>query len=138
MALTLPEWIRKTEIDPDVARAWTLPSQFYCDAAVAELEAERIFRREWQVVAHRNQLEKPGDYITNEVAGEPLLVVCGADGQVCGFYNVCRHRAGPPAAGCGSRKVFRCGYHGWTYGLDGKLISAPEVEGVQDFNPAEF
>ena len=45
----------------------------------------------------------------------------GHDGTLRGFFNVCRHRAGPPAEGCGSRKLFRCGYHGWTYDLDGRL-----------------
>jgi choline monooxygenase len=67
-----------------------------------------------------------------------LLLVRGAQHELRGFYNVCRHRAGPPAEGCGSRKVFRCGYHGWTYALDGCLISAPEVEGVQHFNASDF
>jgi len=59
-------------------------------------------------------------------------------GQLRGFYNVCRHRAGPPAEGCGSRKLFRCGYHGWTYDLDGTLISATEIEGVRGFRAEDF
>src|SRR5207253_11291032 len=96
-------------------------------------ERERIFFRTWQVVGWREQVAGPGDYLTFELAGEPLLVARGQDGELRGFYNVCRHRAGPPATGCGSRKVFRCGYHGWTYGLDGQLIHAPEMEGVCDF-----
>ena len=62
----------------------------------------------------------------------------GADGVLRGFYNVCRHRAGPPAEGCGSRKLFRCGYHGWTYDLEGSLISATEIEGVEGFRPEDF
>ncbi len=131
-------WTRTIELDADVARAWTLPSKFYFDPMLAELEVQKVFRRHWQVAVHRSQLAKPGDYLTIELAGEPLLLVCGADGQAHGFSNVCRHRAGPPATGRGSRKVFRCGYHGWTYGLDGALISAPEFDGVQDFDPAEF
>jgi choline monooxygenase len=60
------------------------------------------------------------------------------DGRLRGFYNVCRHRAGPPAEGCGSRKLFRCGYHGWTYGLDGALISATEIDGVEGFREKDF
>jgi len=64
--------------------------------------------------------------------------VRGGQGELRGFYNVCRHRAGPPAEGCGSRKLFRCGYHGWTYGLDGALISAPEFEGQPGFDAAQF
>jgi choline monooxygenase len=146
--LTLPsvlEWrVRMTtrlpelKIDPDIARAWSLPSSLYIDEATFLLEQEKIFRRTWQVVGHRHQLQSPGDFFTTELAGEPLLLVRGAQGDLRGFYNVCRHRAGPPAEGCGSRKLFRCGYHGWTYSLDGSLISAPEVEGVQDFDPAQF
>jgi choline monooxygenase len=89
-------------------------------------------------VGNRHQLANPGDFFTTELLGEPLFLVRGAGGELRGFYNVCRHRAGTPAEGCGSRKVFRCGYHGWTYGLDGKLISATEIEGVQDFRSEDF
>lgn len=126
------------QIDADIARAWSLPARFYCDPAVFDAENERIFRRTWQVVGHHDRVAKPGDYFTTELAGEPLLLVRGANGELRGFYNVCRHRAGPPATGCGSRKLFRCGYHGWTYDLEGKLISAPEFEDVQEFDPGHF
>ena len=114
------------------------PARFYTDPAVSAREIERIFARTWQVVGHREQLAKPGDFFTTELLGEPLLLVRGAQGELRGFYNVCRHRAGPPAEGCGSRKLFRCGYHGWTYGLDGALISAPEFEGQPGFDRKEF
>jgi choline monooxygenase len=127
-----------SSIDPEIARAWTLPARFYFNLEVFQHEREKIFHRTWQVVGHRDQLAKPGDYVTVELAGEPLLLVRDHDHEARGFYNVCRHRAGPPAQGCGSRKVFRCGYHGWTYGLDGGLISAPEFEGVEAFEPARF
>ncbi len=126
------------KIDADIANAWSLPARFYIDPGVFAEEKERIFRRTWQVVGHRNQVAQPGDYFTVDLLGEPLLLVRGAKGELRGFYNVCRHRAGPPAEGCGSRKLFRCGYHGWTYDLEGKLISAPEFEGVQDFDPSDF
>src|SRR6202035_5501951 len=86
-------------------------------------EKETIFARTW---------------FTPELMGEPLLIVRDAGEKLRGFYNVCRHRAGPPAQGCGSRKVFRCGYHGWSYGLDGSLISATEIEGVEGFRPEDF
>jgi len=125
-------------VDPDIARAWTLPSSLYSDPATFADEKERIFTRCWQVVGHRDQVANAGDYFTTELVGEPLLIVRGADGDLRGFYNVCRHRAGPPAESCGSRKLFRCGYHGWTYGLDGSLISATEMEGVEGFRPEDF
>jgi len=121
-----------------VGKAWTLPSSLYTNPAVFAVEREKIFARTWQVVGRAHQVANPGDYFTTELVGEPLLVVRGGDRILRGFYNVCRHRAGPPAEGCGSRKLFRCGYHGWTYGFDGSLISATEMEGVEGFRPEEF
>jgi phenylpropionate dioxygenase-like ring-hydroxylating dioxygenase large terminal subunit len=126
------------QIDPNVAHAWTLPSFLYTDASIFAEEKEKIFARTWQVVGHASQVVNPGDYFTTELVGEPLLFVRASDGKLRGFYNVCRHRAGPPAEGCGSRKLFRCGYHGWTYGLDGALNSATEIEGVEGFRPEDF
>jgi len=128
----------KALIDPEIARAWTLPARLYLDPETYQHERQKIFHRTWQVVGHCDQLAKPGDYFTVELAGEPLLLVRDHNLEARGFYNVCRHRAGPPAQGCGSRKVFRCGYHGWTYGLDGELISAAEFEGVEAFRPEHF
>ena len=125
-------------INPEISRAWTLPARLYHDPAILVAEKERIFSQTWQVVGHRDQVASLGDYFTATLIGEPLLIVRGAEGKLRGFYNVCRHRAGPPAEGCGSRKVFRCGYHGWTYGLDGELISATEIDGVEDFCPQDF
>jgi choline monooxygenase len=126
------------QIDSDISRSWSIPAPFYIDTDIRLRENERIFARTWQVVGHREQLSKPGDFFTTELLGEPLLLVRGAQGELRGFYNVCRHRAGPPAEGCGSRKLFRCGYHGWTYGLDGTLISAPEFEGQVGFDAKDF
>jgi phenylpropionate dioxygenase-like ring-hydroxylating dioxygenase large terminal subunit len=134
----MPVSLDTLHIDSDIARAWSVPAPFYTEPSVLALEQERIFGRTWQVVGHCHQLVKPGDFFTTELLGEPLLLVRAAAGELRGFYNVCRHRAGPPAVGCGSRKLFRCGYHGWTYGLDGSLISAPEFEGQSDFRPEQF
>src|SRR5271155_1093394 len=125
-------------VDPDIARAWTLPSHLYTELDTFAAEKERIFSRSWQVVGHRDQVANAGDYFTTELVGEPLLIVRDSGGTLRGFYNVCRHRAGPPAEGCGSRKLFRCAYHGWTYGLDGSLLSATEIEGVEGFRPEDF
>jgi choline monooxygenase len=126
------------QIELDIARAWTLPATLYTAPEVFAAEKEKIFARTWQVVGHASRVENPGDYFTTDLIGEPLLFVRGADGRLRGFYNVCRHRAGPPAEGCGSRKLFRCGYHGWTYGLDGALLSATEIEGVEAFCAEDF
>jgi choline monooxygenase len=125
-------------VEADIAKAWTLPASLYIDAGVFAAEKQKIFSRTWQVVGHSEKVVNPGDYFTTELIGEPLLFVRGMDKKLRGFYNVCRHRAGPPAVGCGSGKLFRCGYHGWTYGLDGSLIHATELEGVEGFRPEDF
>ena len=125
-------------IDADIARAWSLPAPYYVDPAIAAEEKDRLFGRSWQVIGHSDRVAKPGDYFTAQLVDEPLLIVRGTDGELRAFFNVCRHRAGPPAEGCGSRKLFRCIYHGWTYNLDGSLNHATEVEGVEGFKPEDF
>ncbi len=125
-------------VNYNIQKAWTLSSVLYTDSSVFTAEKDKIFSRTWQVVGHASQVKDPGDYFTTELAGEPLLFVRGADSQLRGFYNVCRHRAGPAAQGCGSRKLFRCGYHGWTYGLDGSLMHATEIEGIEGFKVEDF
>jgi choline monooxygenase len=126
------------DIDASVGSSWTLPAHVYLDASLLECEKRDLFGKTWQIVGRRDQVANAGDYFTTELVGEPLLIVRGSDGVLRGFYNVCRHRAGPPAEGCGSRKVFRCGYHGWTYSLDGRLLNAPEMEGTANFREEEF
>ena len=121
---------------PDVAEASTLPASWYRDPEILRRECDRVFARTWQLVGRAEQVASPGDYFTAEVAGEPLVVARGDDGTVRAFSNVCRHRAGPVASGAGNRRAFRCGYHGWSYALDGRLQSTPEWEGVRNFDRA--
>ena len=117
----------------DLALASTLPAAWYFDAAILQLEREKIFWRSWQPVAASAALRRHGDYVACDLQGKPLVVTRDAAGSLRAFFNVCRHRAGPVAAGKGNRKSLQCRYHGWTYGLDGKLLSAPEFEGVEDW-----
>jgi choline monooxygenase len=121
-------------IDPRLEFAATLPSRFYTDAAVLEEENRRLFARTWQLAGRLEQVRDPGQYFTITLANEPVLVVRGADGVLRAMSNVCRHRAGPIARGEGKRPVLQCGYHGWTYSLDGRLAVTPEFDGVQEFD----
>ncbi|MBX0328634.1 Rieske 2Fe-2S domain-containing protein [Oscillochloris sp. ZM17-4] len=102
------------------------------------LEQERIFGRTWQLVGRAEQLQLPGDFITCQVVDEPIVVTRDGVGQLHAFYNVCRHRAGSVAEGCGNRKTLQCQYHAWTYGLDGRLLNTPEWEGVENFERADY
>jgi choline monooxygenase len=133
------------DLNPQLESAETLPSRFYTDPSVLELEKRRIFHRTWQWVGTLNQpcgevngqkrtIADPESFFTFDLAGEPIVVVRDAVGILRAFSNVCRHRAGPIAEGSGCRKVLNCGYHGWTYTLDGRLIGTPEIDGVEFFD----
>ena len=97
-------------------------------------------RRHRRRDGHRAASRRPGDHVVGDFAGLPVIAVRGAtDGNGPGairvFHNVCRHRAGPIAwcDGRGARSL-RCRYHGWTYDFDGRLKSAPEMDGADDFD----
>jgi choline monooxygenase len=117
----------------DLASAGTMPSRWYTDSRFLELEKERILWTTWQPVGRAEMVARPGDYFACEIVGEPLVVTRGKDDVLRAFYNVCRHRGAMVARGKGNRKSLQCHYHGWTYGLDGKLLRAPEFEGVQNW-----
>ena len=114
--------------------AETIPASYYTDAAVLERERRSIFGRTWQLACRAEQVSEAGQFVATTVAGEPLLIVRGADGKLRALSNVCRHRAGPVAVGEGKRPLLQCGYHGWTYSLDGRLRTTPEFDGVKCFD----
>jgi choline monooxygenase len=121
-----------------LSRAATLPSRYYLDPVVLEREKERIFGSTWQLVARADELQRVGDFVPVSVLDEPIVITHGLDGQLRGFYNVCRHRAGQVALTRGNRKSLQCRYHGWTYGLDGTLRACPEMEETEDFRKEDF
>jgi choline monooxygenase len=121
-----------------LAEAFTIPGSWYTDPEMLKLEMQAVFAATWQMVGRTDQLASTGDYITAEVAGERILAVRSADGSLRAFFNVCRHHAAAVATEpCGRAQLFRCPYHGWTYGLDGSLKGAPEFNEVRNFDRAK-
>lgn len=117
-----------------LSEASTIPGPWYVDDRMAELERQTVFSRTWQVLGRAEQVAKPGQFVTSTIAGEPIVVVRGQDGQLRGFYNVCRHHAAKVVTqACGSASLLHCPYHGWNYGLDGSLKGMPEFDGVKNF-----
>ncbi len=119
------------------ATAMTLPATCYTQPAVAQIERHAVFGQGWQLAAHAAQLSGSGDHCLAEVAGVPLLIVRGNDGQLRALHNVCRHRAGPLAErdGRGATQLV-CRYHGWRYALDGRLLGAPDMGRAEGFDVA--
>src|SRR2546422_1152546 len=118
--------------------AWTIPSPWYFDPSIHELEQQSVFAKSWQAVGRADQVRDKGNFFTADITGEPIVVARGEDDQLRAFYNVCRHHAAAvvtEAQGCA--KQFRCPYHGWTYGNDGALKGMVEFEGVCNFDRAK-
>lgn len=115
-----------------LSRASTIPGSWYADERVYAREMQTVFARSWQMVAREDQLRDVGDYVTAEVAGEPIVVVRDRAGTLRAFYNVCQHHAAVVMTACAGRaERLKCPYHGWTYGLDGRLERTTELEGVE-------
>lgn len=113
--------------------AHTFPAKWYTSEQIFEAEQVHIFRKTWQLVGTLAQFEKPGDFVTAEIAGEPIVIVRDRNGDLCAFSNVCTHRGGPVASGAGNRGVpfFQCRYHAWTFNFDGSVRSAPGLPTLQ-------
>jgi Rieske 2Fe-2S family protein len=118
----------------------TLPGRYYYDPAIFERERERLFGRLWTCVGLAQQLPRPGDFRTVELAGESILLLRTTDDELRAFYNVCRHRG---ARLCTTRQghasgALQCLYHAWTYALDGRLIGAPNILQAADFDRTAY
>jgi phenylpropionate dioxygenase-like ring-hydroxylating dioxygenase large terminal subunit len=115
-----------------------LPAWCYTSSEFFARERDRIFAREWIMVGRAEDIPKSGDYFTTLLAGVPLVVVRGRSGQIRAFVNSCRHRGTEMVRGHGNRRVLTCPYHSWCYSLDGDLLSAPGMEGVDGFDKNEY
>jgi len=117
-----------------------LPGWTYFNAELLELEKEELFRKRWQLACHVNDVAKPGDFLTFDVAEERALIVRGRDGKVRAFHNLCRHRGsrvvGQDRGQCKSALI--CPYHGWAYNLDGTLRGAAQPKSFPKLEPVEW
>jgi len=117
----------------------SLAQKYFVSPEVFAEEQKKIFAKEWLLVGHQSQIATPGDYIVQRVNGESLIIIRDKGGEIHGFFNVCRHRGSrlieDDGGNCGT---IQCPYHAWTYGLDGRLIGAPHMDEVPDFNKADY
>jgi choline monooxygenase len=134
---TISDLLNLYKADAPLEEAYTIPAPWYLDARIEHGEREQVFGRNWIAAGRLDQVAAEGQFFTVEIAGEPIVVVRGSDGELRAFYNVCRHHAAAVAnVPCGTVQHLRCPYHGWTYGLDGSLKGAPEFAGVCNFDRA--
>jgi len=117
----------------------TIPREWYSSADIYTLESEHIFRKHWWMIARMDQLANAGDYVATTLARWPVVVTRDQQGELRGFHNVCRHRAGPLLRdGTGHCKNFVCRYHGWRYDSTGNLLKTPGLKAQEEIDYAEF
>ena len=128
MTINIPvrELVENVSVPFDEARA--MPPSVYTTQEFLDSELKEVFAREWVCIGRASSLKNPGDYVAYELAGEPIVVLRGADGELKALSNVCRHRMSTILEGAGNRRAIVCPYHGWTYNLDGSLRAAPAME----------
>lgn len=119
--------------------AWqTLDPEWYTSPEIFELEQKQIFQRAWQYAGPADEVANPGDFFTCQAGRTPVVVTRDREGELNAFLNVCRHRAFVVAEGRGNARAMRCGYHGWTYDMDGSLMGAPHSDGDPDFDKCKL
>jgi nitrite reductase/ring-hydroxylating ferredoxin subunit len=126
----------------DLEEPVTYPVEAFVSPEYARAEADRLWSKVWQHAGRVEEIPKPGDYITYEVGEDSILIVRTAAGGIKAYHNVCPHRGRrlidtPPGENraCGNKKAFVCGFHGWTYNLDGKntyVLDKEDWKGVLD------
>lgn len=111
----------------------------YADPELFAAEMRRIFESTWLYVAHTSEVPEAGDYKTTEVAGRPVIIVRGADGEIRALQNRCRHRAASVCqATKGNARFFRCEYHGWTYKNSGELVGVTYADAYKDLDKSQL
>lgn len=102
----------------------------FTDQGLYRQELARVFAPSWLFLGHVEQLKKPGDFFTTYMGEDPVIVTKDKSGRIRAFLNSCRHRgARVLRADYGATRAFTCTYHGWSFDLEGKLISVPNEDG---------
>ncbi len=122
----------------DVAEAETLPPELYTSAEVLDFEKDALFMKEWLAVSRVERIPNPGDWFTIDLVGEPVIVVRDKEGQIRAMSAVCQHRSMQICEGSGNASTFKCPYHHWIYGQDGRLLGAPAMEKTEGFEESDW
>lgn len=136
--------LREPLVDPEALLLslddnWGLPTSFYSDPDIYELDMNAVFRGAWQYLGPVDQLRDVGDVMVGFAADVPVVVTRAQDGRLHGFVNICRHRGYQVAAeNAKDCRRLLCRYHAWVYNLDGTLAGAPGSAADPNFPKAEL
>lgn len=111
----------------------SMPGAFYTDQSLFDWECATVLQNGWHCLGRADELPNVGDFFTQQLLNEPLLITRTQDG-IHVLSNACRHRGMPVAKGAGNANRHVCPYHAWAYAPDGKLLSAPRMRNA-GFDP---
>ena len=101
-----------------------MPRAFYHDTALYAAEMRTIWQGGWLFAGFEFEIPKPGDFLTLNVDGSPVLVIRDDQREVRAFHNVCRHRGTQLCRKeAGHVRTIVCPYHSWTYSRQGELLA---------------
>jgi nitrite reductase/ring-hydroxylating ferredoxin subunit len=118
-----------------------VPREHFLSRDFLQRENEKLWPRVWQLACREEELASPGSFVTYDIIEETITLVRTEDGAIRAFYNVCQHRGRRLTNGCGRMKLFRCGFHGWQWNLDGslnKVLDRENWDGCPDFTDADL
>jgi TetR/AcrR family transcriptional regulator, transcriptional repressor of bet genes len=105
----------------------------YDSARLYAMEREHVFQNSWQFIAQCEPLQASGDFVSNDLGFDRVLVVRGTDGELRAFRNSCPSAPHALIApGCGRRQIIQCAVHALSFGLDGRAFG-----GGPDLKPME-
>ena len=119
-------------------KARAMPPSVYKSEDFLAAELEHIFMKDWFCVGRSSSLSEPGDYLTLDLADQPIIVLRDRSSNIRAMSNVCRHRMSTLLEGRGKISAVVCPYHAWTYNLDGSLRGAPAMMLNKDFCKADY
>jgi phenylpropionate dioxygenase-like ring-hydroxylating dioxygenase large terminal subunit len=132
----VPEILRETARRDLGAR--DVPVERYVARAFHDLEVERLWKRVWQMACREEELPEVGDHVVYEIASLSILVVRSAPDTIRAYHNACLHRGRLLKESGGSCSEIRCPFHGFTWSLDGKLVSLPSAWDFPHVDPEKF
>ncbi|MBV02761.1 MAG: (2Fe-2S)-binding protein [Rhodobacteraceae bacterium] len=119
-------------------QARAMPKSVYTTKEFLNYELENIFKKDWFCAGRSDALKNIGDYLTLELAGQPIMVIRDNDSKIRAQSNVCRHRMSTLLEGSGNTRSIVCQYHAWTYGLNGALRGAPAMTLNDKFKKKDY
>ena len=124
--------------DRDFVNARAMPPEVYTSQQFLELEQQQLFRTQWLCVGRVSRLQNVGDYLTCDLAGQPVVVLRDDQKQIRAFSNVCLHRMSVLLQGSGNVRSIVCPYHAWGYDLQGQLRGAAQMDRQSGFCKSDY